>query len=168
MTRISIIVAMDENGLIGAGNQLPWRLPNDLKFFKRTTMGKPVLMGRKTWESLGKPLPGRQNLVMSRHPDFHPEGAKIVRTLEGALRLAEADGFEEIMVIGGAQVYALVLPRADRIYLTRVHAHLQGDTWFPALDWNEWRRESSEPQPADEKNAYPHSFELWRRLPVAA
>jgi dihydrofolate reductase len=168
MTRISIIVAMDENGLIGARNGLPWRLPNDLKHFKRTTLGKPVLMGRKTWESLGKPLPERQNLVMSRDTAFHPDGAKIVRTLDGALRLAEADGFEELMVIGGAQVYALALPRADTLYLTRVHARFEGDTWFPAVSWSEWLRESVEPQPADEKNPFPHSFEVWQRLPSAA
>jgi dihydrofolate reductase len=168
MTRVSIIVAMDENGLIGARNGLPWRLPNDLRHFKRSTLGKPVLMGRKTWESLGKPLPERQNLVMSRDTALHAPGAKIVRTLEGALRLAEADGFEELMVIGGAQVYALALPRAEKLYVTRVHGHFEGDAWFPALDWSEWIRESAEPQPVDEKNPHPHTFEVWQRLPSAA
>ncbi len=168
MTRISLIVAMDENGLIGASNGLPWRLPNDLKHFKRTTLGKPVLMGRKTWDSIGKPLPERQNLVMSRDTAFHPEGAKIVRTLDGALRLAEADGFKELMVIGGAQVYALTLPYADTLHVTRVHAHFEGDAWFPTLDWSEWIRESAEPQMPDDKNVFPHTFEVWQRLPTAA
>jgi dihydrofolate reductase len=168
MPRVSIIVAMDENGLIGARNGLPWRLPNDLKHFKRITLGKPVLMGRKTWESLGKPLPERQNLVMSRDTAFRPAGAKIVRTLDGALRLAEADGFEELIVIGGAQVYALALPRADTLHVTRVHGRFEGDTWFPAVDWSEWIRESAAPQPADEKNPHPHTFEVWQRLPSAA
>ena len=168
MTRISIIVAMDENGLIGAGNGLPWHLPNDLKYFKRMTLGKPVLMGRRTWNTLDKPLPQRENLVMSRDTSFHAEGGKIVRTLDGALRLAEADGYGELMVAGGAEIYTLTLARANTLYITRIHAHFKGDTWFPAVDWSQWIRESTAPQSPDEKNPYPHSFEIWQRLPTAA
>jgi dihydrofolate reductase len=168
MPRLSLIAAMDENGLIGAGNGLPWYLPNDLKHFKKMTLGKPILMGRKTWETLKQPLPQRQNLVMTRDTAYHVEGAKIVRTLEGALRLAKADGFEELMVVGGAEVYALALPLADTLYLTRIHAHFTGDTWFPHVDWSQWIRESLAMHPPDEKNLYAHSFEVWQRLPTAA
>lgn len=168
MTRISLIAAMDENGLIGADAGLPWRLPNDLKYFKRMTMGKPVLMGRRTWETLDAPLPGRPNLVMTRDTAFRAPGAKIVRTVDGALRLAKADHFEELMVLGGAEIYALMLPQADTLYLTRIHARLEGDTWFPKVDWSQWVRESAETHAADEKNPYSHTFEVWQRLPTAA
>lgn len=167
--RISIVVAMDENGLIGANNALPWpRLPNDLRHFRQTTLHKPVLMGRHTWESIGKPLPDRQNLVMSRDAAYRPEGAKIVRTLDGALRLAEADGYQELMVVGGAKIYALALPRADTLHVTRVHGHFKGDTWFPALDWTQWMREESEYHGADARNPVPHTIERWERLLTAA
>jgi dihydrofolate reductase len=166
MTRISIIVAMDENGLIGKDNRLPWRLPDDLKHFKRMTLGKPILMGRKTWESLGKPLPERRHLVMTRNLSFHADGVTVVRTLDGALRAVE--GADELMVIGGAKVYDLALPRAQRLYVTRVHAHLEGDTRFPETDWSEWYRDSIESHPADDSNPYPYSFEVWHRLPHAA
>lgn len=168
MTRLSLIAAMDENGLIGAGRGLPWHLPNDLKYFKRMTLGKPILMGRKTWETLDKPLPQRLNLVMTRDTAYHVDGAKIVRTLEGAMRLAKADGFEELMVVGGAEVYALALPQADTLYLTRIQGRFEGDTWFPHVDWSEWIRESIETHAADGKNSHTHSFEVWQRLPSAA
>ncbi len=168
MTRISLIAAMDEGGLIGAGTGLPWRLPNDLKYFKRMTLGKPILMGRKTWETLEAPLPQRTNLVMTRDAAYHVEGAKIVRTLDGAVRLAVADGFDELMVVGGAEIYAMALPRADTLYLTRIHAKFKGDTWFPQVDWSEWKLESARPQQIDDKNPYPHTFETWQRLPSAA
>lgn len=168
MVRIALIAAMDENGLIGAGQGLPWRLPNDLKYFKRMTLGKPVLMGRRTWQTLAAPLPGRTNLVMTRDLAFVAPGAKVVRTLEGALRLAEADGFAELMVVGGAEIYALALPQADLLYITRIHAQFEGDTWFPAVDWTQWVRESIEHHVADSRNAHAHSFEVWQRLPSAA
>lgn len=166
MTHISIVTAMDETGLIGAGQGLPWHLPNDLKFFKRMTLGKPVLMGRKTWQTLKAPLPQRPNLVMTRDTAFRAEGAKIVRTLDGALRVVRDTG--ELMVIGGAQIYALALPRTDTLYITRVHARCEGDTWFPPLDWSEWVCESVERHEADERNALAHSFEVWQRFPAAA
>src|SRR5689334_20681223 len=121
--RISLIVAMDENRLIGANGRLPWRLPNDLKFFKSTTLGKTVLMGRKTWDSLGKPLPGRDNWVLTRDPAFHPTGARTFSTLDAVLD-AHAGG--ELMIIGGAELYRQTLPLAQRIYLTQVQARLAG------------------------------------------
>jgi len=164
---ICLIVAMDEGGLIGADGRLPWRLPEDLKHFKRTTMGHMLLMGRKTYESIGRPLPGRENVVLSRDPGFSPpEGVTVVRTPEQALACA-ADR-EAIMVMGGAQVYALFLPRAHRIYLTRVHARFEGDTLFP--DWNlgEWAERGREDHVADARNPHDYSFiELVRRPPTA-
>lgn len=158
---ISLIVAMDEGGLIGRDNALPWRLPEDLKFFKRTTLGKTVLMGRKTWDSLGKPLPDRQNWVLSRDPAFAPAGARVFRSLQDALA-AHAGG--ELMVIGGAQLFREALPLAQRIYLTRVHARLEGDVRFPQFDAAHFRETSREDRPADERHAYPYSFLTLERL----
>ena len=146
---------MDEDGLIGRDNALPWRLPEDLKFFRRITLGKTVLMGRRTWDSLGKPLEQRQNWVLSRDPAFKPEGARVFANLEGALA-AHEDG--ELMVIGGAELFRQALPLAQRIYLTRVHARLEGDVRFPAFDAGAFRQTSREDRPADARHAYPYSF----------
>ena len=161
MTTISLIVAMDENGLIGKDNALPWQLPGDLAFFKRTTMGKPILMGRKTWDSLGRPLPGRDNVVITRQEGFAVDGAIVFGSLTAAIDAYT--NVPEIVVIGGAQIYVQALERVDRMYVTRVHAELQGDAWFPDVDWNAWSRSASELQAADEKNAYAYSFECWER-----
>ncbi len=155
MTRISLVVAMDDNRLIGAGGGLPWRLSNDLKHFKRLTVGKTVLMGRKTWDSLGKPLSDRSNWVLTRDTSFNPAGARAFTRLEDALRQA---GDRELMVIGGAELYRQVLPIAERIHLTRVHAKLEGDTWFPELDAQRWREAAREDHPADERHAHAYSF----------
>lgn len=162
MTTVSLIVAMDEKGLIGRDNALPWRLPGDLAFFKRTTMGKPIVMGRKTWESLGRPLPGRDNVVISRQSDFTAEGAIVYDSLQSALKAYEASA--EIVVIGGAQIYAQALALVDCMYITRVHAELEGDAWFPEVDWQCWSRSSSERQEPDEKNPFAYSFECWERI----
>lgn len=159
--RISLIVAADENNLIGRGNALPWHLPADLKHFKALTMGKPVLMGRRTFDSIGRVLPGRRFLVLTRNDGFSVEGCERVANLGQALSLAA--GAPELMVIGGAEVYALVMPHARRIYLTRVHARLEGDAWFPPLG-AEWREVSRASHPADEKNPFPYSFLLLERL----
>ena len=161
LPRITLVVAMDEYGVIGRGGGLPWRLPNDLKFFKRITMGKPILMGRRTHESIGRPLPGRENLVLTRDRSYAAEGCRVVHDLEEALAAAEGAG--ELMVIGGAEVYARCLPRAERIWLTRVHGRVTGDTHMPPLDPAEWRETWRERHPADEKNPYPHSFVLLER-----
>ena len=161
MKSVSLIVAMDEGGLIGRDNQLPWRLPEDLKHFKRLTLGKTVLMGRKTWDSLGKPLPERQNWVLSRDPAFRPAGARVFATLDEAYA-AHAEG--ELMVIGGAALFRDCLPRAQRLYLTRVHARLEGDVRFPEFDEKAFRVASRDERPADERHAYPYSFLTLERV----
>jgi len=161
--KISLVVAMDENGLIGADGAMPWHIPNDLKHFKKTTMARPILMGRRTHESIGRALPGRENLILSRDENYKAQGCQVVTSFEQA-RDAVREHNEEIAVIGGAEIYALALPLAQRIYLTRIHAAFQGDTWFPEIDLEDWEQVSCERQPADEKNTHAHSFmELHRR-----
>lgn len=153
--RISLIVACDENRLIGRNGDLPWRLPNDLRHFKALTLGKTVLMGRKTWASLGRPLPQRENWVLTRDASLIAPGARVFTQLDQALD-AHAGG--ELMVIGGAELYRQTLPKADRLYLTRVHAHEQGDTWFPEYDRSHFAEVAREDHAADERHAYPYSF----------
>ena len=136
-TRLCIIVALDENGVIGKDNELPWHLPPDLKHFKQTTMDKPLVMGRRTHQSIGKPLPGRHNIVITRRPSTVAEGCTAVASFEQALRAAGP--VPEVMVIGGASVYEQALPRTDRIYQTRIHAEFDGDTRFPDLRPGYWR-----------------------------
>ncbi len=162
MSRVSLIVAADENNLIGLNNRLPWHLPADMKHFKQITMGKPVLMGRKTMESVGRPLPGRRSIVLTRQPGFAAQGCEVAAGLDQALLLAE--GVEEIMVIGGAEVYAQALSRASRIYLTRVHSRFEGDTHFPELNPASWREISREPHEPDDKNLWPYSFIVLERI----
>ena len=161
MSRLSVIVAMDRNRLIGRGNALPWHLPADLAFFKRTTLGKPVLMGRKTYESIGRPLPGRRNIVVTRNPKFDAPGCELASSLDEAIdRCADA---EEIMLIGGANLYAQGLDFASYLYLTRIdHAFDNGDAWFPELDTS-WELEDREDFDADQDNIYPYSFIKFRR-----
>ena len=156
MTRLSLIVAMDENRLIGSDNALPWHLPADLAYFKRTTMGKAIVMGRKTFESIGRPLPGRRNIVVSRNPDFSAAGCEVVADIDGALAICAGD--EEIMLIGGASLYRQILPRADRLYLTLIHHAFDGDTWFPELNPDQWREENRQDFDADDRNPYAYSF----------
>ncbi len=143
---IALVVAVADNGVIGRGGDLPWRLPEDLKYFRAVTMGKPIVMGRRTYESIGRPLPGRPNIVVTRNPDFHADGVDVAATLDDALaiaaRRAEAAGVSEITIIGGAEIYRAVLPRADRIYLTEVHEAVEGDTVFPDYDRDEWNETS--------------------------
>jgi dihydrofolate reductase len=155
MKSISLIVAMDEGGLIGRNGQLPWRLPEDLKLFRRLTLGKTILMGRRTFASLGKPLDGRDNWVLSRDPAFRPAGVRVFGDLGEALA-AHAAG--ELMVIGGAELFRATLPQAQRVYLTRVHARLDGDTWFPPFDTAAFREAGRADHPADARHAYPYSF----------
>ena len=153
---ISLIVAMDEGGLIGRDGRLPWRMPEDLKHFRRLTMGKTMLMGRKTWDSLGgKPLDGRVHWVLSRDPSFHPPGCRVFHDLDSALA---AHGEGELMVIGGADLFRATLPMAQRIHLTRVRARLQGDTWFPLAELLAFRETGRVDRPADERHAWPYSF----------
>lgn len=164
--RVSLVVAAAENGVIGAGNQLPWRLPDDLKRFKALTMGKPILMGRKTFESIGKPLPGRKNIVISRRSDLELAGCVVVGSIAQALDAAA--GADELAVIGGAEVYGQALSFADVIHLTRVHATISGDAAFPTLDRAQWNERIVERHPADDRHAFAFSFiELERIRPAS-
>ena len=153
---ISIIAGMDENRLIGQGNRLPWRLPADMKHFRRHTVGKPVLMGRKTFESIVKPLPERTNIILTNNRDYRAEGCIITHSIGEALEAAS--GCEEFMVIGGASIYELFLPRADRLYLTCIHDSFEGDTYFPVFDLAHWQEVKRTDRRPDEKNPHPHSF----------
>jgi len=157
---ISLIWAMDENRLIGRDNGLPWQLPADMAWFRQQTMGKPVLMGRKTFESIGRPLPGRLNLVLSRQ-SIEIAGCTVVHTLDEAV--AAAGDAAELMVMGGAEVYAMTLPHADRLYVTEVAGRFEGDAWFPEFDMGEWNERFSEQHAADEKNAWPCRFRILER-----
>jgi dihydrofolate reductase len=167
MVMLAVIVAAAENGVIGRNNALPWHLSEDLRHFKRVTMGKPIVMGRKTFESIGRPLPGRTNIVITRREDYRAEGVRVVAGLDDALRLAEdialIDGVQELMVIGGAEIYAAALPRAQRLYLTEVHADVAGDAVLPPVDWSEWREISRERHIAVPPNPYDYSFVLFER-----
>jgi dihydrofolate reductase len=159
MTRITLVVAVADNGVIGRDNGLPWHLPDDLKRFKRLTLGKPVVMGRKTYQSIGKPLPGRLNLVVTRDPNYRAEGVTVVGDPDAAVRAA--GDAPEIMIIGGAELFRVFLPRAQRIHLTRVHGEVEGDVRWPELDSRDWRRVEQESHAADEKHAYAMTFEVW-------
>ena len=147
--RIALIAAVARNGVIGRGGSLPWQISADLQFFKTTTMGKPMIMGRRTFESIGKALPGRTSIVVTRNPDFTAEDIEVAADLDQALTLAARHGAEEVMVIGGGEIYAAALPRADRLYLTEVHIDADGDVQFPALDRAQWRELSRDDHPAE-------------------
>lgn len=165
--RLAMMAAKASNNVIGRDNKLPWYLPNDLKYFKQVTLGKPIVMGRNTWESLKGPLPGRTNIVISRQADYVAQGAKVVGTLDEALELAghvaHIDGQDELVVIGGAQIYALALPRAERLYLTEVHAEVPGDTYFPELDAAQWQEIGRDDFQAEGPNPYDYSFVVYQR-----
>lgn len=164
---IALIWAMAENRVIGRDNKLPWYLPNDLKYFKRVTSGKPVIMGRKTYDSIGQPLPNRTNIIVTRDTAFSAEGCQVVHSLDEALNLAEAQlmvsGGEEVIVMGGAEIYAQALPRADRLYVTLVHAEVAGDAVFPAIDFDAWRESAREDFVAAGPNPYDYSFVIYDR-----
>ncbi|MCP5213781.1 MAG: dihydrofolate reductase [Pseudomonadales bacterium] len=166
--RLALIVAMAENRVIGINNNLPWHLSNDLRYFKAITMGKPVILGRKTHQSIGKPLPGRTNIVISTDAGADFEGCSVVSSVEEALELAEnialIDGSSEAIVMGGAQIYELCLPFVDRIYLTEVHAHVRGDTYFPKFDRSEWQEVGREDFDPEGDNPYEYSFVVLDRL----
>jgi len=152
---------MDKNGLIGRGDALPWKLPADLKHFRQLTLHKPVVMGRKTFESIGKPLPKRLNIVVTHNPDYRVEGCTVLHSTEAALKAAH--GYDEVMIIGGASIYAQFLPHAERIYLTRIQASFTGDVYFPDFRMDEWREVERIDCPPDEQNRYPYSFVLLER-----
>ena len=154
--QISLIVAISANNVIGKDNQLPWRLPADMKNFKQVTMGKPVIMGRNTYESIGKPLPGRTNIVITSKPDYEAKGCTVVHSLDTAL--AEVSASQEVMFIGGSTLYHEALPIVDRIYLTLIHSDFEGDTFFPHYNREQWHEVSRENFQPDEANPYPFSF----------
>jgi dihydrofolate reductase len=158
MSRIAFVVAIDRNMVIGKDGALPWRLPDDLKHVRELTIGKPLIMGRRTYDSIGRPLPGRTNIVLTRDPAFHPEGVKVARSKEEALALA--GDVPEVIVFGGAEIYRLFLPEADRLYLTEVDAAVTGDARFD-FDRDEWKVIESAAHPADER--HPHAFR-WTTL----
>lgn len=160
---ISFVVAAATNNAIGKDGKLPWHLPNDMKHFKNVTWGMPVLMGRKTFDSLGKPLPGRKNIVLTRHPTWKVEGTVAVKKMEDALFVAKETDSKELMVIGGGEIYKTLFDKAKRIYLTRVEAEPEADTFFPSLNPKEWNLISQQNHEADEKNAYNYSFQVWER-----
>ena len=162
--RLSLIAAVADNGVIGSGNDIPWRLPEDWRRFKATTMGHHLLMGRLTWESIGKPLPGRTTVVISRGRPELPAGVLRAGSLDEAIAISAAAGDQETFVAGGAGIYHLALPRADRLYLTRVHASIEGDTYFPAWEEADWDLSSEEHHPADERHAWPFTFQVFDRL----
>ena len=159
---LSIIVAMADHGVIGAGNQLPWRLPDDLKRFKALSLGKPLVMGRKTYDSIGRPLPGRLNIVVTRQRDLEIPGCTVVSSLQDAI--AAAGPVPEIVIMGGADIYAQALPHVEMIHLTRVHATIAGDAHFPTLAENEWREVASEYHPADDRHAHAFTFQTLQRV----
>ena len=154
--RVSLVAAVAQNGIIGRDGGLPWRLPGDLRYFKALTLGKPVVMGRKTWESIGRALPGRRNVVITRQPGYAADGADVVDSPEAALSLLEAEA--EVMIIGGEAIYRVFLDRAARIYLTEVDAEVEGDARFPDLDRSEWVEASREEHAPDERHEHAYRF----------
>lgn len=160
---IQLVVAYSDNRVIGRDNALPWRLPSDLAHFKRVTMGHPIVMGRNTWESLGRPLPGRPNLVISRNPHYQATGASVYATLDGAL--AASSTADKVCIIGGEQLFRHALDIADEIIATEIHADIEGDTYFPALDAALWREVERKPQP--QENGLSFDFVVYRRSRAA-
>lgn len=159
--RLSIIVAASEDGVIGTGNTLPWRLSGDLQRVKAITMGHHLIMGRKTYESIGRPLPGRTTVIISRNKDLQVPGCLVVPSLDKAIEAAQAD--TEAFIFGGGEIFRAALPVTDRVYFTRVHCKVQGDTHFPALDPDQWTVVQEEHYPADEKNEFPCTFTILDR-----
>ncbi|MBC7904422.1 MAG: dihydrofolate reductase [Gemmatimonadaceae bacterium] len=164
---ISLVVAASANNAIGKDNQLLWHLPNDMKFFKNTTWAMPVIMGRKTFESMNsKPLVGRTNIIVTRQTEkLADQAVKKAESLDNAIQIASQTDAKEVFVIGGGQIFAEALPLADKVFLTRVHAVIDGDVFFPELDKKDWKLSSTLDFKADEKHAYPYSFEIWVRNP---
>ncbi len=160
--QLSIIVAMDRNRVIGKGDTLPWHISSDLKNFKKITMGKPIVMGRKTHESIGRPLPGRENIILTRDKNYQAKGCTVLHSMEEIFE--HCKDIEEVMITGGSEVYKLSLEQASHLYLTEVHTEIEGDTFFPEFDRGEWEEVSREDFKADEKNEFDYSFVLLERV----
>lgn len=161
---ISFVVAAANNNVIGKDNQLVWNLPNDMKFFKNVTWGMPVVMGRKSYDSLGKPLAGRKNIILTRQDGWHAEGTVAVKTIEDAMYIVKEMDVKEMMVIGGGEIFKMMWDKAHRIYLTRVDAEPEGDTFLPVIDPKKWKLVSKKDHQADEKHIYNYSFQIWERI----
>lgn len=161
---ISILVAMDKNRVIGVNNQLPWHLPADLQYFKRITMGNPIIMGRKTFDSIGRVLPGRENVVLTRSENYSPPGCTIIHSVEEIKTLRAERKEEELFVIGGAELFRQVLDFTDRLYITQIEAEFEGDTFFPEINLDEWNLISKEKGIKDEKNPYEYYFLMYERI----
>ena len=168
MAELALIVAMAENRVIGKNNELPWHLPGDLSYFKRVTLGKPIIMGRKTFESIGRPLPGRPNIVITRQAGWQPEGVTVCNSLEQASAYATSLlvdlGVNEVMIIGGGDIYRQALPLVKRLYLTKVHAVVAGDAYFPEFDQRDWKQISEERHSSEGSNPYDYSFIVLNRM----
>jgi dihydrofolate reductase len=163
--RTALVVAASDNNAIGKDNRLLWCLPNDMRFFKNTTWGMPVIMGRKTFDSLGKPLAGRTNIVITRQKDWEAPGAIVVSNMDDALKAAATTDAKEAYVIGGGEIYKQAMPIAQRIYITRVHATLEGDTYFPVIEEKDWELLSKLDFDVDPKHEYAYSFQVWEHRP---
>lgn len=161
---LSHIVAASENNVIGAKNELPWHLPNDFKYFKNKTWGMPVIMGRKSYESLKKSLPGRINIVVTKKANWHPDDVFVVNDIDDAIEKAKESDAREIFIIGGGEIFKQTINIVSKIYLTRVHATVDGDTFYPELDKKKWKLIDQQSFPADEKNNYAHTFEVWEKI----
>lgn len=160
---VAILVAASENNIIGKGNSIPWHLPADMRYFRRLTTGNVVIMGRKTFDSIGKTLPDRANVIVTRQNDFRVPGAFVAHSLRDALEKGRASG-RDVFVIGGEEIYRQALPYVDRVYLTRIHAHIDGDARFPQMDKKEWLLVSTESKTPDEKHKFAFDFEVYQRI----
>ena len=160
---LSLLVAADEQNLIGSHNRLPWHLPNDLKYFKNQTWAMPILMGRKTFESIGHPLRGRHSIIITRNPEWNHQGVTVVHSIDGAIEKAKQLGATEIFVIGGAEIFQDAFQKAARIYLTRIHHRFDGDAFFPRIEPAQWNQVQNHFCAADEKNAFAHTFQVWEK-----
>ena len=160
---ISFVVAMDENRVIGKDNRLPWPLPRDLQHFKRVTMGKPIVMGRKTFESIGRPLPGRENIVLTRNRKWSASGCTVFHSKEEPLEYLEQKEDEEVCVIGGSEIFRMFLDDVDKLYITIIHHRFDGDTYFPDLDWSKFKEISRKIVEKDEQNPYDHEYIVYIR-----
>ncbi|GGB60886.1 dihydrofolate reductase [Fictibacillus barbaricus] len=158
---VSLIAAMDENRVIGKDNDLPWRLPRDWQYVKHLTMGKPIILGRKNFESIGKALPGRKNIVLTRDRDFYAESCKVVHSMEEALSACTDE--DEVIIFGGEQIYKMFLPLVTKMFITRIHHAFEGDTFFPDVNYNEWSEISKEKGITDEKNPYSYTFYVYEK-----
>lgn len=158
--KVSIIAAVAENGVIGRKGKIPWHIPEDLKRFKKITTGHHIIMGRKTYESIGRPLPNRTNIVITRNKDYKAKGIKTVSSLNEALKIAKKEGEKEAMIVGGAQIYKEALPFADKIYLTKIHHKFSGDAYFPKISLLKWKKVYSKKYPKSSKNKYSYTFSI--------